>query len=121
MGPFNAFNGPLILTRNAGFSGTSAIRLNLHMGRNVPVAIARELDVKVDDGLPNTGVLRLTVPATAAGGGTTFDGIEFVSQIAGCTTNAAAAAAGNAAGTGINTDIYDIFDDFQDCPPVFVY
>lgn len=121
VGPFNAFNGPLVLTRNAGYSGVASIRLNLHMGRNVPVSIARELDLKVDDGLPNTGVLRLSVPALAAGGGATFDGIEFVSQVAGCTTGAAVVAAGNAAGTGINTDIYDIFDDFQNCPQVFVY
>ena len=88
------------------------------MGRNVPVKIARELDIKVDDGLPNTGVLRLAVPDTVS---TTFDAIEFVSQVAGCTTGAAVVAAGNAAGTGIATDIYDIFDDFQDCPQVFVY
>ena len=38
--PINAFNGSLILTRNAGFSGTAAIRLNLHMGTNVPVSIS---------------------------------------------------------------------------------
>ena len=30
-GPLNAFNGPLILTRNAGYSGVTSIRLNLHM------------------------------------------------------------------------------------------
>ena len=84
------------------------------MGVNVPVSIARELDIKVDDGLPNTGVLRMTVPALAAGGGTTFDGVSFVSNVATCTTTAAAAAAGNAAGTGANTDIFDVFDDFQD-------
>lgn len=120
-GPLNAFNGPLILTRNAGYSGVTSIRLNLHMGVNVPVSIARELDVKVDDGLPNTGVLRLTVPALAAGGGVTFDTVSFVSQVAGCTTAAAAAGAGNAAGTGAATDIFDIFDDFQDCGQVFVY
>ena len=58
--PVNAFNGTLVLSRNSGFTGTAADRLNLHMGSNVPVAIARELDIKVDDGLPNTGVLRLT-------------------------------------------------------------
>ena len=91
------------------------------MGRNVPVSIARELDVKVDDGLPNTGVLRMTVPATATGGGATFDGVEFVSQVASCTTVAGAAAAGATAGNGAATDIYDIFDDFQNCPQVFVY
>ncbi len=119
--PINAFNGPLVMTRNAGFSGVAAIRLNLHMGTNVPVSIARELDIKVDDGLPNTGVLRMTVPATAAGGGVTFDTVSFLSNVATCTTTAAAAAPGNAAGTGIATDIFDLFDDFQDCGQVFVY
>lgn len=121
VGPSNAFNGALILTRNAGYTGTASIRLNLHMGRNVPVTIARELDVKVDDGLPNTGVLRLTDAATATGGGTTFDTIEFAPSFATCSTAAAATGPANAAGSEAATDIYDIFDDFQDCPQVFVY
>jgi len=116
--PVNAFNGALILTRNAGFSGTAATRLNLHMGVNVPVSIARELDIKVDDGLPNTGVLRMTIPD---GGVTTFDTISFVSNVATCTTDTGAVTAGNAAGTGAATDIFDVFDDFQDCGQVFVY
>ncbi len=119
--PVNAFNGPLILTRNAGYSGTNSIRLNLHMGINVPVKIARELDVKVDDGSPNTGVLRLTVPASTTGGGTAFDTASFISNLTDCTTTAAATGAGNAAGNGATTDIYDTFDDFQDCGQVFVY
>ena len=119
--PVNAFNGPLILTRNAGYSGTTSTRLNLHMGVNVPVSIARELDIKVDDGLPNTGVLRMTVPATAGGGGVTFDTLSFATNVATCTTATGAAAAGNAAGTGAATDIFDVFDDFQDCGQVFVY
>jgi len=121
VGPFNAFNGPLILTRNAGYSGITSVRLNLHLGTNVPVNIARELDVKVDDGLPNTGVLRMSIPALAAGGGTAFDTTSFASQVAGCTTISTAAAPGATAGTGAATDIFDIFDDFQDCPQVFVY
>ena len=116
--PINAFNGPLILTRNAGYSGVTSTRLNLHMGVNVPVSIARELDIKIDDGLPNTGVLRMTV---ADGTVTTFDTVSFLSNVATCTTVTGAAAAGNAAGTGANTDIFDIFDDFQDCAQVFVY
>ena len=116
--PINAFNGPLVLTRNAGYSGTTSTRLNLHMGVNVPVSIARELDIKVDDGLPNTGVLRMTIPdGTVA----TFDGISFVSNVATCTTVTGAAAATNAPGTGAATDIFDVFDDFQDCGQVFVY
>lgn len=122
VGPLNAFNGSLILTRNAGYTGAASIRLNLHMGQNVPVAIARELDVKVDDGLPNTGVLRLSDNALAAGGGVVFD-TEFAPQFASCTTSNAAAdaVAGNGAGTEAATDIYDTFDDFQNCPQVFVY
>jgi hypothetical protein len=88
------------------------------MGVNVPVSIARELDVKVDDGLPNTGVLRMTIPdGTVA----TFDGTSFVSQLAGCTAATGANAPGFAAGTNLNTDVFDIFDDFQDCAQVFVY
>lgn len=116
--PVNAFNGPLVLTRNAGFSGTVSTRLNLHMGRNVPVNIARELDLKVDDGLPNTGVLRLTI---ADGTNTIFDAINFAPQFANCTTAAGVTAPGNAAGTNALTDIYDVFDDSQDCGQVFIY
>ena len=116
--PVNAFNGPLILTRNAGYSGTTSTRLNLHMGVNVPVSIARELDIKVDDGLPNTGVLRMTIPDGTV---TTFDTISFVTNVATCTTVTGATGAGNAAGTGADTDIFDVFDDFQDCGQVFVY
>lgn len=119
--PVNAFNGSLILTRNAGYTGSAATRLNLHMGRNVPVNIARELDVKVDDGLPNTGVLRLTNLATGAGGGTAFDSMEFSPQFADCTTTNGVVAPANAAGANATTDIYDIFDDWQDCGQVFLY
>jgi len=121
-GPVNAFNGPLILTRNAGYSGTAATRLNLHVGRNVPVSIARELDLKVDDGQPNTGVLRLTRPALVAGGGVAFDPINFVDQTGACTDVAGTVAPGGGGGDGTTlTDIYDIYDDAQDCGLVFVY
>lgn len=115
--PVNAFNSPLVMTRNSGYSGVATARLNLHMGRNIPVNIARELDVKIDDGLPNTGVLRLT---NVSGDGI-FDTIEFAARFANCTTTAGATATGNAAGTNANTDIYDIFDDAQDCGQVFLY
>lgn len=113
--PFNAFNGVLVLTRNAGYTGTASARLNLHMGRNVPVNIARELDIKVDDGLPNSGVLRLT----NAGGGDFTN--EFAPNFVACTTTAGVVATENAAGTNATTDIYDIFDDEQDCGQVFLY
>ena len=118
-GPVNAFNGPLILTRNAGYSGTAAQRLNLHIGRNIPVNIARELDLKVDDGMPNTGILRLTVPD---GGTIEFDPINYRDQTALCSDVAGTLAPGGAGGGGVAvTDIYDIYDDAQDCGQVFVY
>ena len=120
--PVNAFNGALILTRNDGYTGVNpSARLNLHMGRNVPVSIARELDVKIDDGLPNTGVLRLSAEATARGGGTAFN-TQFATRVATCATSGSANAAGNAQGAkDEKTHIYDIFDDDQDCPQVFIY
>lgn len=121
--PVNAFNGPLVLTRNQGYTGTAANRLNLHMGRNVPVSIARELDIKVDDGLPHTGVLRLS---NADGTSTTFDATEFAlaasNSVVTCATANTTSAPGTADGAAATlTQIYDIFDDAQDCPQVFLY
>lgn len=59
-GPINVFNGQVIMGRHDGYQDpdTPAPRLLLHMGQNVPVDIARELDVKVDDGSPRSGTLR---------------------------------------------------------------
>lgn len=115
--PLNAFNGPLILTQNRSYTGdgaTSPARLNLHLGRNVPVNIARELDVKIDDGRPNTGSLRLTRQETTA----VFKN-NFANNFADCSSTAAASPAD---GNGRRaTDIYDIADDAQDCGPVFLY
>lgn len=67
--PRNAFNGYLILARNNDYLDPEADppeRLNLVLGRGVPVNILRELDLKVDDGLPQSGVMRhaLTSGAT---------------------------------------------------------
>ena len=116
--PLNAFNGPLILTQNQSYTGDGATppaRLNLHLGRNIPVNIARELDVKIDDGLPNTGSLRLTRRQSRDA---TFTN-NFASNFAACSSTAAATPA---KGNGKRaTDIYDIADDAQDCGPVFLY
>lgn len=58
--PKNPFNGAIILANTSDYLGTPApVRLNLMLGRYVPVTIARELDVKVDDGRPLTGILRV--------------------------------------------------------------
>ena len=67
--PVNAFNGVLFLSRNSDYrvsSGSATSRLNLHLGDNIPVNIARELDVKLDDSKPLSGVLRLAPDTGAA-------------------------------------------------------
>ncbi len=59
--PRNAFNGFLVLFRSNDYFDTvtnPTDRLNLTMGRGIPVNVMRELDLKVDDGLPQSGVLR---------------------------------------------------------------
>ncbi|MCP4043448.1 MAG: prepilin-type N-terminal cleavage/methylation domain-containing protein, partial [Gammaproteobacteria bacterium] len=64
--PINAFNEFMVLGRTDDYQGTGpAMRLNLVFGRGIPVDIARELDIKVDDGRPQTGVLRLTNKSAA--------------------------------------------------------
>ena len=67
--PVNAFNNPMILGITNDYEETgsnTANRLHLVVGRGVPVGIMRELDVKVDDGVPDTGVLRATLATPTA-------------------------------------------------------
>jgi len=70
VGPHNAFNGLLVLYRSSDYkdastNATPAVRLNLTLGRNIPVNVMRELDLKVDDGLPYSGVLRQALTSGA--------------------------------------------------------
>ena len=62
--PRNAFNGFLILFRSQDYFDTNATpteQLNLVLGAGIPVNVLAELDRKIDDGLPQSGVLRHTV------------------------------------------------------------
>jgi len=71
--PINAFNGRVMLTRTASFVPVPAVpvnRLAYVFGSQIPVKIMRELDVKIDDALPNTGVMR---HSSTVGGATVFD------------------------------------------------
>lgn len=115
--PKNAFNGALVLSHNQGYTGHAVPRLNLHLGANVPVELARELDVKIDDGMPNTGLLRLS---KGDGGNSDFDGQHFAPNYAECTTAAGASGPGNSPGSNAESDIYDLFDKAADCQPVYL-
>lgn len=102
--PINVFNGVLVLGRHDGYadSGTANIRLVLTMGQNVPVDIARELDVKLDDGQPQTGSLR---NATEAASPTVIQ--------AGNTNSCL--------DSSVTPVIWDIQDDGQNCNPAFIF
>lgn len=100
--PLNVFNGVLIMARHDGYqdTGTPSDRLLLHMGQNVPVDIARELDVKLDDGRPLTGSLRNATTGTGA-----FEAND----------------GGACVDTGATPAIWDIDADSQDCNPTNIF
>lgn len=78
--PRNAFNGFMLLSRSSDYLDADAAppeRLNLVLGRGIPVDILRELDLKIDDGLPQSGVMR-----HALTGGATFG--ELGESVASC-------------------------------------
>ena len=108
MAPRNAFNGYMLLGQTRDYSttagaptATQAIRLGLVLGDNIPVDVARELDLKIDDQRPLTGALRFT--------GTTTFSHRGVSE---ATTLCMASA---------TTNEYDVAGDAQQCNLVYIY
>ena len=100
--PSNAFNHVVVIGRTADYLsvGVSPVRLNLVLGRGVPVDIVQELDVKLDDGIPNTGILRL---AADLGSGASFGDLGESDPLC------------------HNAGIFDVAADNQDCNAVFLY
>ncbi len=99
--PINAFNGRLILTRSDDYVGSSGnFRLVLFIGQQVPVNVMRELDLKIDDGFPDTGVLRNTNASATMAPAQTTDA---------CTTTAS------------GTTIWDIDTNEQNCTAAYLY
>lgn len=72
--PLNVYGAPIIIGTTSEYLDSNSpapAQLHVYVGRLVPVSAMRELDVKVDDGLPQTGTLRATVAtATIFTGGT---------------------------------------------------
>ena len=101
--PLNAFNNVIILGRTADYldDGVPSLRLNLVLGRGVPVDVAREADVKLDDGRPMTGVVRLANDDP----GNVFGALGASDP--GC--------------LDLATSQYDIAGDVQDCNLVYLY
>ncbi len=56
--PSNPFNGFYKITNSNNALGQANPSHELTTGRNIPVEVMYELDLKIDDGIPNTGRLR---------------------------------------------------------------
>ena len=114
--PKNPFNGSIILYRSADYrdnnTATPSVRLNLMLGQNIPASIARELDVKIDDARPLTGVLRLAPKSASIFTTIASADDDCINFTAGDNPGDPPSAYGNE---------YDIKKDHQDCPVVFLY
>jgi len=105
--PRNAFNGFLILYRTPDYYDTVASpanRLNLVLGAGIPVNVLRELDLKVDDGLPQTGVMRHALTS-----GATFSDNGIALSTADCVN------------TTTSPPIWDIAVNQQLCNAIYLY
>ena len=102
--PRNAFNGFLMLFSSDDYADTSdkpSEKLNLVLGTGIPVNVIAELDRKIDDGLPESGVLRQAVTS-----GGQFESISQ-SQTACVETK--------------DPPIWDIAKNEQNCNGVYLY
>ena len=104
--PLNAFNNVMIMGRTDDYADAPAERLHLVIGRGIPVDVMAELDLKLDDGVPNAGDLRATSTTTA--GADFFDTVAEMDDI--CVRTVA--------GTG---DIWDVRAEAQSCNAVYIF
>jgi len=108
LAPRNAFNGFLMLFSSSDYydsgsgSGSPSEKLNLVLGAGIPVNVIAELDRKIDDGLPQSGVVRQGVTS-----GGVFD---TVSQ-----------SKSDCVDTSPTPDIWDIAKNEQNCNAVYLY
>lgn len=112
LAPLNVFNRVITMGRTTDYEddgGAPPVRLNLVMGRGVPVNIMRELDTKLDDGRPSTGVVRATVPDAS---------VKYFGSAGGSVWGGRDAACVDIA---VSPAIWDVNGDSQDCNAVFLY
>lgn len=109
--PRNVFEGRTILWRTSAYeigSGTASERLGFVLGRLTPVNVLSQLDTKVDDGRPDSGVLR----ATSSGNGNNV-GV----QESNCITSASTGAGANSS----SSSTWNINGESQDCNGIYLY
>lgn len=102
--PRNTFNGFMLMTRSDDYLdlGTPTERQLLVLGRGVPVNVMRELDLKLDDGLPQTGALRQALSSGAALG-------ELAQSAEACVDRS------------VSPPVWNIAGNAQDCNGVMLY
>ncbi len=106
--PLNVFGAPIVVGRTNEYLDIASpppVRLHVYVGRFVPVTAVRELDVKIDDGLPRSGGLRATIVAATifTGGPSGWGGMD-----ANCVDSAA-------------VPNWDVGSDSQDCNAVLMF
>lgn len=128
--PGNAFQQPIFLgysdDYDSGGAATITVRLMYTFGAGSSASLLRELDVKLDDGQPGTGVVRATVKdgatrnGEAALGGTDFGG---TSATAGQEVILWNSGFGAACVTNDNTAtaIWNVDSDNNRCNAAFIY
>ena len=78
--PANAFGGNMNLSFGSEANGTSGDSHELWTGRNIPVASIAELDRKIDDGVPGTGIFQNGGSANANPGTCVTGGVWAVTS-----------------------------------------
>jgi len=71
--PLNAYSRPILVGITPDYVGVSPSRRHVVVGRGMPVEVARELDVKLDEGDPGLGSVRATLDDA---GITVFTGVH---------------------------------------------
>ena len=100
--PLNPFNNVMVMGRTDDYLDAPSMRLQLVIGRGVPVDVIRELDLKTDDANPYTGEFRAALPI---GGGAVFGDIAMTE--ADC--------------VDIDNRVWDVTQDAQNCNGVSLF
>ena len=119
LAPMNVYNSIVIIGFTDEYEGSGAERLNVVVGRGLPVGVARELDVKLDDGSPVTGNVRATeadVDVTIFAGASNWGGRE-----AGCVVAPPLGPAPSKGPPPVGPGIWDTSARQQDCNAVVLF
>ncbi|VFM96821.1 MAG: prepilin-type N-terminal cleavage/methylation domain-containing protein [Candidatus Kentron sp. G] len=102
--PLNPFNQPIVVGNTADYMGesTTSVRLNIVLGRSMPVDVAREVDVKMDDGQPLTGSMRVAIDDGAVFGTLGQSDAQTACQIQ-------------------SSNTYNVEGNSQDCNLVYIF